>query len=96
VSSVTELTLLYMYTIIVPELSRALPAAALKCVFCDMARRYRSNGLTWLQSRMFGNSTSHAISGVRIEDFTVNGTLAHALEDLGIVSNQFVRNVSFA
>ena len=45
---------------------------------------------------MFGNSTIHAISDVRIEDFAVNVTLARSLEDLRFASNQFVRNVSFA
>ena len=45
---------------------------------------------------MFGNSTSHAISDVAIDGFVINGTLARTLADLGVVSNAFVRNISFA
>jgi hypothetical protein len=58
---------------------------------------YRSNGLQWVRSRMAGNSSAHAVAGVRIEGFSINGTRVRSLADLGIIpSNQsFVRNVSF-
>lgn len=58
---------------------------------------YTSNGLQWVRSRMVGNSTAHAVAGVRIEGFSINGTQVRSLEDLGIIlSNQsFLRNVSF-
>lgn len=41
---------------------------------------------------MVGNATNHAVSDIKIEDFTINGKLARPLGDLGVLSNQFVRN----
>eukprot|EP01043_Picozoa_sp_COSAG02_P034018 COSAG02_NODE_2355_length_9073_cov_3.811901_6_plen_144_part_00 len=57
---------------------------------------YRSNGLQWVRSRMYGNDTSHAVVGVNIEDFTIDGKLVRSLGDLGVVANAFVRNVTFS
>jgi hypothetical protein len=56
---------------------------------------YVSNGLQWVRSRVVGNSTAHAVVGVRFEDFTINGTKVSSLADLGTVDNSFLRNVSF-
>ena len=57
---------------------------------------YISNGLQWVRSRIVGNSTSHAVVGVRFENFSINGTRVRSLADLGTLDNAYVRNVSFA
>jgi hypothetical protein len=56
---------------------------------------YRGNGLTWINSRMVGNSTTHAVSDVRIDAFTINETVVKSLEDLNTLNNSFVYNVTF-
>ena len=38
----------------------------------------------------------HAVSGVRVEAFTTNGSVVRSLADLNTLSNAFVRNVTFA
>jgi hypothetical protein len=43
-----------------------------------------------------GNSTVHAVDGVRVVDFAINGTAVRSLQDLGTLNNSFVRGVSFA
>jgi hypothetical protein len=45
---------------------------------------------------MVGNSSRHAIDGVRFEGFTIDGAPAMSLADLHIVNNTFLRNVSFS
>lgn len=56
---------------------------------------YDTHGLEWLQSRFYGNSTAHAVADVSVDQFYIDGKLAHSLKDLGVVSNEFVRNVTF-
>jgi|EP01044_Picomonas_judraskeda_P005683 hypothetical protein len=46
-------------------------------------------------SRMVGNSTQHSVSGLRFDNFTVDGTHVGSLAALGAATNGFVYNVSF-
>ena len=56
---------------------------------------YVSNGLQWVRSRIVGNSTAHAVVGVRFENVSINGTRVRTLADLGTLDNAYVRDVSF-
>ena len=50
---------------------------------------------TWINSRMVGNSSQHAINNVVIEDFTINGTAVQSLADLNTLPTTYVYNVTF-
>eukprot|EP00040_Diaphanoeca_grandis_P016011 m.82379 g.82379 ORF g.82379 m.82379 type:complete len:496 (-) comp25512_c0_seq1:161-1648(-) len=57
---------------------------------------YRSNGLQWIMSRMMGNSTTHGVSRIHFDDFTINGSEIRSLADLNTLNNSFVSNVTFS
>ena len=56
---------------------------------------YRANGLTWVNSRMAGNSTRHAINNVLVEDFAIDSVPVRSLADLNTSPATFVYNVTF-
>eukprot|EP00729_Bicosta_minor_P003313 gene3313-32908_t len=57
---------------------------------------YRSNGLTWINSRMVGNSTRHGIRNVVVDAFVINGSLVKSMQDLNTITNPFVQNITFS
>eukprot|EP00039_Didymoeca_costata_P033616 m.43262 g.43262 ORF g.43262 m.43262 type:complete len:506 (+) comp9960_c0_seq1:157-1674(+) len=57
---------------------------------------YIPNRVTFLQSRMVGNSSVHAIRDVDFQDFTIAGKKISSLSDLNVTNNSFVYNITFS
>ena len=53
-----------------------------------------TNGMRFIYSQLAGNSSAHAVRGVRVQNLTIDGTVAKSLADLNATTNQFVSGVS--
>ena len=57
--------------------------------------QHHTNGVAWLYSRLLGNSSAHNVTGVVLEDVTVDGKRALSLHDINATANAYVHNISF-
>ena len=56
---------------------------------------YHPNGVRWLKSRLLGNSSSHPVAGLSLDNVLVGINHVRNLRDINASVNAFVRNVSF-